>query len=151
VGYNKEGRDKNGHTEGWYRFKSGFEGGFEEWSPVSSYGEALYTFRPGDNGVAHGFTVGVFGAYGSFSFNDSLDEFVVGYTLNLLSARHWGLGLPLGIGRNNLEKQLVMEAGLQFRFAFIELRGTYRLIGFREHSLTISGGYCLWERPGLTF
>jgi hypothetical protein len=123
----------------------------------------LYTFR---QGLPGGFTVGLVGLYGSFSFNAvetdeitnftsttngettyydvSLGEFVVGYTLDLLSARQWGVGLPLGIGGNKLEKQLVLEAGLQLRVSWVELRGTYRTIGFRDSSFTISAGLCLW-------
>jgi hypothetical protein len=164
-GYNKYGYDKKGYSrDGYNRY------GFRKWSPVSSYFEALYTFRLGLPG---GFMVGIFGAYGSFSFNAeptgtytnddgeettkydvSLGEFVVGYTLNILTNNQngWGLGLPLGVGFNRLERQLVLETGLQLRLyipsvselAFIELRGTYRTIGFRDNSFTISAGWCLW-------
>jgi TolB-like protein len=129
-GFNREGRTVNGSL-------------YERWSPLSSALELLYTFRPGSNNKAdNGLTVGLWGAYGSFF----PDDFVLGYTLNLLSARQWGLGLPLGVGRNNLENQLVLETGLQLRFWHLfEIRGTYRTIGFSDNSFTISvGGYLGW-------
>jgi hypothetical protein len=182
AGYNRDGFDrkgfnKEGYTvDGFFYDKEGYDrDGYNslgvhrnyKWSPLSSYFETLYTIRPGfSSKAANGFTVGLFGAYGSFSFDKvvsdeptnntvtvngettyydvSLCEFVVGYTLNLLRARHWGLGLPLGVGRNNLEIQLVLEAGLQLRFWMLDIRGTYRIIGFRDNSFTISRGLCVF-------
>jgi hypothetical protein len=111
--------------------------------------------------------LGLYGVYASFSVNDtvsdeptnstvtvngettdndgSLGEFVIGYTVNLLTSKNglgWGLGLPLGVGQNNVKNQLVLEAGLQLRFFLFEIRGTYRTIEFRDNSFTISGGLC---------
>jgi hypothetical protein len=134
----------------------------------------LYTVRPGfKSGASHGLTVGLLGAYGSFTFyavesdepTDTtvtvngettyydvfLGEFVAGYTLNLLSHGKsnaidfgtWGLGLPLGVGFNRLENQVVLETGLQLRILLVEIRGTYRTIGFRDNSFTISVGGCI--------
>jgi hypothetical protein len=177
AGYDRNGYDKKGYGSDGYN-SLGFHRGYR-WSPLSSYFEALYTFRPESVG---GFTVGLFGVYGSFSFFEvesgaptvtddgkteyhydySLGEFVVGYTLNLLLfGKGWlGLGLPLGIGRNNLENQLVMETGLQLRFPFLivgtaEIRGTYRTIGFSDNSVTLSvglfvpsAGKSLWHPDG---
>jgi hypothetical protein len=166
--YNTEGYDRNGYNKKGYD-RSGYNrSGYKRWSPVSSYFEVLYTFRPGfDNGAAHGFTIGLLGAYGSFSYsrvvsdeptnhkvtvneettyyNVSLGEFVAGYTFDLLlrkKDRSWGLGVPLGFGRNNVKNQFVLETGLQLRFSAFEIRGTYRTIGFKNSSLTLSGGFC---------
>jgi hypothetical protein len=152
-GYNRNGRDRSGN-ERW---------SYKRWSPLSTALEILYTVRPGFNdGASHGLTAGLIGVYCSLSFdmgepNDngtettkpdtSLGEFVIGYTLNLLSRtngnRSWGLGLPLGVGWNNLENQLVVEAGLQLRFLAFEIRGTYRTIGFKDSSFTLSVGICV--------
>jgi hypothetical protein len=150
-GFNKEGYDRDGYDKKGYNRDGYNRSGFARWSPVASYVSLLYTFRPG---LPFGFTVGapiiLPGLYASFSFgpSDNIDEFVVGYTFNLLSHKKlWGLGLPLGIGGNDVEEQLVMEAGLQLRFSWFEIRGTYRTIGFRDSSFTISGGFCFW--PGV--
>ncbi|MDR1390324.1 MAG: hypothetical protein LBJ31_10175 [Treponema sp.] len=165
TGYDKGGYDKKGYDKRGYK-----RSGYRRWSPVSSYLEGLYTFRRGgDSGSFHGLTIGLFGVYGSLSFSRvesdeptnhtvtvngettyydvSLGEFVVGYTLNLLPVKKdrglWGLGVPLGAGRNNIKNQLVLETGLQLRFLLGEIRGTYRTMGFKENSFTISAGFCL--------
>jgi TolB-like protein len=158
-GYNKRGRDREGYNKS----------GYKRWSPVSSVLECLYTFHTGfGNGAAHGFTFGLLGLYSSFSYDKavseklvydsstgneetetttdlSLGEFVVGYTLNVMptkKGRVWGLGVSLGAGRNNLENQLVMETGLQFRVTRLEIRGAYRTVGFKDSSFTMSVGWC---------
>jgi tetratricopeptide (TPR) repeat protein len=174
TGYNKDGYDKKGYGRDGYN-----RNGIKRWSPVpaSTSFELLGTLRLGSSMPAGGVTVGLFGAYGSFSIisvksdeptdnsstvneettnkktSDYL-EYVVGYTLNLQSKKGAnflsGWGLPLGIGYNTLENQLVMEIGLQLRGTKmhypktrggVELRGTYRLIGFRDHGATISFGW----------
>jgi hypothetical protein len=174
-GYNTAGYDRAGYDKKGYGGDGYNRSGNKRWSPVpaSTSFELLVTLRLGSNFIP-GFTVGLFGAYGSFSFgsvesdepsvesdepstDDSDDfspsEFVVGYTLNLQSKKGAeflsGWGLPLGIGYNTLRNQLVLEIGLQLRgvkpyarrAAGIELRGTYRLIGFRDHGFTISFGW----------
>jgi hypothetical protein len=172
AGYDKDGYDRDGNKNGSQYDRAGYnKNGYKRWSPVSSYFEALYTLHSGfGNGAAHGFTLGLFGVYASFSYNRavseelvydsstgdeetetttkvSLGEFVVGYTLNVMptkKGRLWGLGVSLGAGRNNLKNQLVMETGLQFRFPLIwlplEIRGTYRTVGFKNSSFTMSIG-----------
>ncbi|MDR1100196.1 MAG: hypothetical protein LBL28_06905 [Treponema sp.] len=173
AGYDREGYDRKGFdregfskedytTDGSLYNTAGYNrSGYKRWSPVSSYFEALFTFRPGfDGGAGPGFTIGVLGIYGSFSYNSTSDrpadvsplgEFVFGYTLNVLpkkNGRYWGLGVPLGAGHNKLENLLVLETGLQLRFRLgkakwpFEIRGTYRTIGFSDNSFTISTGLC---------
>jgi hypothetical protein len=164
--YNTAGYDKDGYDKGGYNQEGYNRSGYKRWSPVSSYFEILYTFRPDlDGRAAHGFTIGLLGAYGSFASNSNninliisniygfiynciyeCDEFVVGYTLNLLPEKKsdtlWRLGVPLGLGRNTLGNQLVLETGLQLRFSWFEIRGTYRTVGFRDSGFTISAGLC---------
>ena len=145
--------------------------------PGSTTFEAMLTLRMGDD-FYPGLTVGLLGAYGSFALHltesdkpadtsangtsadeettskdTQLAEFVAGYTVNLQSKRgrefHSGWGLPLGVGYNFLEDQLILEAGLQLRgfksrtrkAVGIELRATYRLIGFKDSGFTISVGW----------
>jgi TolB-like protein len=175
AGYDKDGYDRDGNKNGSQYDRAGYnKNGYKRWSPVSSYFEALYTLHSGfGNGASHGFTLGLLGAYASFSYNKavseelvydsstgdeetetttkvSLGEFVVGYTLNVMptkKGRWWGLGVSLGAGRNNLKNQLVMETGLQLRFPLVwlpfEIRGTYRTVGFKNSSFTMSIGLCI--------
>jgi hypothetical protein len=155
-GFNRQGYDGYGYNKRGYNGNGINRSGYKRWSPLSSYFEALYTFRPE---LPFGFTVGLLGAYGSFSYYEvmsddntrvedrPLAEFVVGYTFNLLrkkSGRNWGLGLPLGVGHNNFGDQLVLETGLQLRFRQFEIRGTYRTIGFSDNSFALSVGPCIF-------
>jgi hypothetical protein len=174
-GYNEAGYDRNGYnrsgfdSEGFNKEGYGTDGsrynaegynkdGYKRWSPVSSYFEALMILRSGsENKEAYaGFTLGLLGAYCSacrilsddtddISFFSFFDEFVVGYTLNVLPKKKdgvSGLGVSFGVGRNNLENQIVLETGLQLRFFLWEICGTYRIIGFRDNRFTISAGWC---------
>jgi hypothetical protein len=147
TGYDKDGYDKKGYD------RAGFSrSGYKRWSPISSYFEFLvyntYSAWMGndeDPGLTYKTTFGLLGAYFSADFDD---EFIVGYTLNLLpgkKGRLWGLGVPFGVGRNNWENQLVLEAGLQLRFLLWEIRGTYRTIGFMDNSFILSAGWCIWK------
>jgi hypothetical protein len=152
AGYDKDGYDKKGYNQ--YGFN---RSGNRRWSPVSSYADALFTRsvwgRVDEGGEGDGFTVGILGAYASFSYNDdALGEFVGGYTLNLLSRKNekqddglksWGVGVPLGLGINTLENQLILEIGFQLRMDWWELRGTYRAVGFRDNGFTMSAGLCI--------
>jgi hypothetical protein len=148
-GYDRKGFNKEGYTvDGSLYDKDGYNRlGLKKWSPLSSYFEALYTFQVGNNETVPGFTFGIMGAYASLSINEkateeAISEFTLGYTLNLLSARGLGLGVPLGIGFNS--EQLVLETGLQLRLLnILEFRGTYRLTGFRDSSFTLSVGLCI--------
>jgi hypothetical protein len=161
-GYNQEGYDKTGYDRQGYDGngldREGFSrSGYKRWSPISSLLEFLITVHLAfDNedslvvGPGYGMTFGYGGAYGSVSSKregkeNFSDEFVVGYTLNLLRPKKgrwwWGLGVPFGVGYNTLENQLVLEVGLQLRFLYcLEVRGTYRTIGFRDNCFTISAG-----------
>jgi hypothetical protein len=168
-GFNKEGYGTDGsryNAEGYNR--EGYnKSGYKKWSPISSLVEALGTgvWRTGNEEPYLEFTLGLLGAYCSIAYGNEDefsfgDEFVVGYTLNVLPEKKgmilwgfvpwglgvsWGLGVPLGIGYNNLENQVVLEAGLQLRFLLWEIRGTYRTTGFRDNGFTISAGWCLWS------
>jgi hypothetical protein len=144
-GFNREGFNKGGHGADGSRYNAeGYNpNGYKRWSPVSSYFEVLTMTSYG------GITIGLLGAYGSFPFDDedsvSGNEYVLGYTLNVLPKkkdRLWGLGVPLGVGRNNLENQLILETGLQLRFSVFEIRGAYRIIESRDNSFIVSLGLC---------
>jgi hypothetical protein len=137
AGYDKDGYDKKGYD------RAGFSrSGYKRWSPISSYLELLTSnigWLSGEEPPEY-----TFGLFGAYYYLDS-NEFVVGYTLNILPVkkdRYWGLGVPFGVGRNNLENLLVLEAGLQLRFTWLEIRGTYRTIEFRDNRFILSVGIC---------
>jgi hypothetical protein len=132
TGYDRDGYDKQGYDrEGYNR------SGYRRWSPVSSYFEALTMTSYG------GVTIGILGAYGSFSYaaDDTIDKFVFGYTVNVLPIkkdRWWGLGVPLGVGYNTENDQVILETGLQLRFLTFEVRGSYRT----DNNFIVSVGLC---------
>jgi len=153
-GYDKAGYDKNGYNRS----------GYKRWSPVPSYFEALISVYPISK-LFGGFTLGLLGAYASFSFKEdgnTLADFIAGYAVNLLREKRnrslLGLSVPFGIGQNNVENQTVLEIGLQIRLydpdnptsannvlmkhAGLAVRGTYRTIGFKDNSFTLSVGFC---------
>jgi hypothetical protein len=172
TGFNRDGYDRTGYDKNGYGRDRYNRSGYKRWSPLSSYVELLCFMGSGfsSDKLDMGITVGLLGAYGSFSmiteptgthindegeektdYDTSWGEFVAGYTFNLLTKKNgWrlGLGVPLGIGIG----VNMLEIGLQIRFSIpnetggislpYELRGTYRTIGFRDNSFTISIGLC---------